>query len=46
MRTDAAGCLEVLSLEGQNGDMMMRWEGKEAGGEGEAHKPTFLAFLE
>lgn len=34
MRTEAAGCLEVLSVEGQNGDMMMRWERKEAGGKG------------
>lgn len=24
----------MLSVEGQNGDMMMRWEEKEAGGEG------------
>lgn len=34
VRREAAGCLEVLSVEGQNGDMMMRREGKGAGGEG------------
>lgn len=33
MRTETAGCLEVLSVEGQNGDVMMRRDGKWAGGE-------------
>lgn len=49
MRTETAGCLEVLSVEGQNGDVMMRREENRQVEREEAvsatGKRTFLAFL-